>query len=224
MLGCCRGQSPILAEGSGRSPADLRRVVRRSATVEKYHVIIIDTQGAAGELQKTAAIAADVILSPIKPDVLSAAEFADGMLCMMESLNSLSDFGTDFRSGDLYVVISALERNNNARQVADLIRRSFFGHRQVKGILETVVPQSRRLYRCDHGQDPRSPIRPSQGRQVALGCHALSRVGALPSAERHLRRDGDLLCHELKAAHLSLSLIAQNDPIGDVVADRGVYG
>ncbi|AZS82060.1 ParA family protein [Achromobacter sp. SD115] len=120
----------------------MRRAVRRSAAVEKYHAIIIDTQGAAGELQKTAAMAADVILSPIKPDVLSAAEFADGTLRMMESLNSLSDFGADFRSGDLYVVISALERNNNARHVADQIRRSFLGHRQVKGILETVVPHA----------------------------------------------------------------------------------
>ena len=74
--------------------------------------------------------------------MLSAAEFADGTLRMMDSLNSLSDFGTDFRSGDLYVVISALERNNNARQVADQIRRSFAGHKQVKGILNTVVPHA----------------------------------------------------------------------------------
>lgn len=112
----------------------LRLAVRRSAAVEKYHGIIIDTQGAAGELQKTAAMTADMILAPFKPDVLSAAEFADGTLrLMVESLNSLSDFGADFRSGELYVVISDLERNNNARQVADQIRWSFADHKQVKG-------------------------------------------------------------------------------------------
>lgn len=120
----------------------LRRAARRSVAVEPYHVIIIDTQGAVGELQKTAAMAADVILSPIKPDVLSASEFADGTLRMMESLNSLSDFGPDFRSGELHVVISALERINNARQVADQVRRSFAGDQQVKGILDTVIPHA----------------------------------------------------------------------------------
>lgn len=118
----------------------LRRAVRRSVDLAGYQFVIIDTQGAAGELQKTAAMAADAIISPIVPEVLSAAEFADGTLQLLESLNRLADFGPDFRSGDLYVLLSAFERTKNARAVADSIRHRFVGHRQVKGILETVIP------------------------------------------------------------------------------------
>jgi len=137
-------------------------------------------------------MAADVILSPIKPDVLSAAEFADGTLRMMESLNSLSDFGADFRSGHLYVVISALERNNNARHVADQIRRSFPRSSAGEGNSGDGCAACSRLYRRDNCTNSGSSIRPSQRWQIALGRHASPGLGTLPRIEPHLRGPSSL--------------------------------
>lgn len=118
----------------------LRRAVR-SPAMQGFNAIIIDTQGATGELQRTAAMAADVMVSPIKPDVLSANEFSTGTMAMLDELNRLADFGEAFRSGDLYALINAQERNNNARGVTEYIRRSFAGHRKVK-VLNTIIPSA----------------------------------------------------------------------------------
>lgn len=120
----------------------LRRAVRRSPVLDRYHVVLIDTQGAKGELLNCAAMAADVILSPIKPEVLSVAEFAAGTLSMLETLNSMADFGPDIRSGELLVLISDIERTNNSREIAALIRREFIGYKNVKGVLNTTIPHA----------------------------------------------------------------------------------
>ncbi|WP_454688178.1 ParA family protein [Achromobacter aloeverae] len=120
----------------------MRRAVRRSPVLERYQVVLIDTQGAVGELQKTAAMAADRIISPIKPDILSANEFAGGTLAMLRSINAMADFNPDLRSGDLYVLISALDRSKNSREIAEHIRRHFIGQPYVKGVLNTVIPHA----------------------------------------------------------------------------------
>lgn len=98
----------------------LRRAMA-SPVVQPYNVVIIDTQGAVGELQKTAAMAADYMISPIKPDTLSAGEFSSGTLAMLDDLNRLADFGESFQSGDMFALINAQERNNNLRRRARVI-------------------------------------------------------------------------------------------------------
>lgn len=120
----------------------LRRAVRRSPVLDRYHVVLIDTQGAKGELLNCAAMAADTILSPIKPGILSVAEFTAGTLAMLETLNSMADFGPDIRSGDLLVLISDIERTNNSRELAAHIRREFIGYKNVKGVLSTAIPHA----------------------------------------------------------------------------------
>lgn len=118
----------------------LRRAMA-SPVVQPYNVVVIDTQGAVGELQKTAAMAADYMISPIKPDTLSAGEFSSGTLAMLDDLNRLADFGESFQSGDLFALINAQERNNNARALTTVIRQKFAGHKKVR-VLETVVPSA----------------------------------------------------------------------------------
>jgi len=43
---------------------------------EQYDVVLIDTQGAVGPLQDAAALAADILISPIVPETLSACDIA----------------------------------------------------------------------------------------------------------------------------------------------------
>ncbi|CAH2902174.1 MAG: ParA-like protein [uncultured Paraburkholderia sp.] len=119
----------------------IMRRAMNSPLLEGYDVVLIDTQGAVGELQKSAAMAADFMVSPVKPDALSAAEFATGTITMLDDLNRLADFGETFRSGDLLALINAHERTVNARALATVLRQRFSDHRRVR-VLDTVVPSA----------------------------------------------------------------------------------
>lgn len=119
----------------------IMRRAMRSPLLESYDVVLIDTQGAVGELQKSAAMAADFMVSPVKPDPLSAGEFATGTIFMLDDLNRLADFGESFRSGDLLALINAHERTNNARALVTVLRQRFKGHPKVR-VLNTVIPSA----------------------------------------------------------------------------------
>ncbi|HDR9277857.1 TPA: ParA family protein [Burkholderia vietnamiensis] len=119
----------------------IMRRAMRSPLLEPYDVVLIDTQGAVGELQKSAAMAADFMVSPVKPDALSAGEFVTGTIDMLDHLNRLADFGESFRSGDLLALINAHERTVNARVLAAVLRQRFANHRRVR-VLDTVVPSA----------------------------------------------------------------------------------
>jgi chromosome partitioning related protein ParA len=119
----------------------IMRRAMRSPLLEPYDVVLIDTQGAVGELQKSAAMAADFMISPVKPDSLSAGEFATGTVAMLAELNRLADFGASFRSGDLLALVNAHERTVDARVMAAVLRQQFAGHDRVR-VLDTVVPSA----------------------------------------------------------------------------------
>jgi chromosome partitioning related protein ParA len=119
----------------------LRRAMRTSLILERYNVVLIDTQGAAGRLQNTAAMAADFMISPIKPDMLSASEFATGTLNMLTELNRMADISPELHSGDLYAVINDHERTTNSRDITSSIRLQFAGHKKVR-VLATQIPHA----------------------------------------------------------------------------------
>ncbi len=119
----------------------MKRAVQSPYVRDNYDVVVIDTQGAVGELQKTAAMAADIMISPVNPTILSAREFASGTVNMLESINRLADFSADFRSGDLYALIYGMDRSNDSKLIADQIRNDFRSIHKVR-VMQTVVPQS----------------------------------------------------------------------------------
>jgi len=55
----------------------------------RYDIILIDTQGAAGALQDTAIFASDLLISPIAPDKVSASEFQRGTLSIVNEARKL---------------------------------------------------------------------------------------------------------------------------------------
>ena len=64
----------------------LRFALQSPAVAEHYDCVLIDTQGAIGPLQDAALMAADILVSPITPEILSAREFKDGTMELLERL------------------------------------------------------------------------------------------------------------------------------------------
>jgi len=59
----------------------------------QYDFVLIDTQGAVGPLQDAAVAAADFMLSPIPPEILSAREFVRGTVSMIKRLEPMARLG-----------------------------------------------------------------------------------------------------------------------------------
>ncbi len=107
--------------------------------LEQYDIILIDTQGAVGPLQDAGVLAADLLLSPIPPEILSAREFARGTLGMLERLRPMGHLGAPV--GHLHGLIYRMDRTIDAADVASTLRRATFGEsRGGISILSTVVP------------------------------------------------------------------------------------
>jgi chromosome partitioning related protein ParA len=119
----------------------MKRAVQSPYVRDTYDVVVIDTQGAVGELQKTAAMAANIMISPVNPTILSAREFASGTLAMLESINRLADFSADFRSGDLYALIYGMDRSTDCRIIAEQLRTDFRSNHRVR-VMQTTIPHS----------------------------------------------------------------------------------
>lgn len=115
------------------------RLKHSLSQLKHYDFILIDTQGAAGPLQDVGVLAADLLLSPIPPEILSAREFSRGTLSMIERLKPMQYLGAPV--GPLYGLIYKMDRTIDARVIAETLRKSTFA--ESKGgisILETVIP------------------------------------------------------------------------------------
>ncbi|WP_111748837.1 ParA family protein [Salinisphaera orenii] len=119
---------------------DGRIRMRRALTdCHSYDFVLIDTQGASGPLQDLGVLAADILLSPIPPEILSAREFTRGTLNMLQRLEPMQYMGAPV--GHLYGLCYRMDRTVDARNVSDTLRRASFGDsRGVITILNTVVP------------------------------------------------------------------------------------
>jgi chromosome partitioning related protein ParA len=85
-----------------------------------YDIVLIDTQGAVGPLQDAAVLAADRLLSPIPPEMLSAREFGRGTLEMLDRVDQFGYLG--IRVGPLHAVVYRMDRTVDARRIADQLR------------------------------------------------------------------------------------------------------
>ena len=132
----------------------LKRAVRAQVVRENFDLVIIDTQGAKGELQRTAAMAADLMVCPIKPDMLNFSEFCTGTLEMLNSLNAMADIIPEMKAGPLAIFVNALTRTTNARLIDEAIRTQFRSHPTIR-LLDTKVPQSNAFV---SGRTYRTPV------------------------------------------------------------------
>ena len=119
----------------------LRLALQSALVVDAYDCVLIDTQGAMGPVQDAAILAADILVSPITPEVLSAREFRDGTLELLERLEPGSAFGATL--GPVKAVIYRQDRTADARLIAAKIREDFVRLEDRFSILDTVVPHAK---------------------------------------------------------------------------------
>ena len=119
----------------------LRMALQAPAVVESYDCVLIDTQGAVGALQDAAALAADILVSPITPEILSAREFKDGTMDLLDRLEPSSALGAAL--GPMKAVIYRQDRTTDARVIAAGIREDFIKLKGRVTVLETVVPHAK---------------------------------------------------------------------------------
>jgi chromosome partitioning related protein ParA len=118
-----------------------------------YDIVLIDTQGAVGPLQDVGVLAADFLISPIPPEILSAREFARGTLAMLERLEPMKYLGAPL--GHLYGLVYRMDHTVDARRVAEGLRKATFAEsRGVISILDTVVPATVAYREAATGRTP----------------------------------------------------------------------
>ena len=119
----------------------LRLALNELAAADAYDCVLIDTQGAIGPLQDAAALAADILVSPITPEILSAREFKDGTMELLERLEPGSALGATL--GPMKAVIYRQDRTADARIIASGIREDFIKLKGRVSVLDTVVPHAK---------------------------------------------------------------------------------
>ncbi len=109
----------------------------------KYDIVVIDTQGAVGPLQTSAAYASDILLSPVRPEVLSAREFLSGTREILRKLDRGMISG--LARPPLYAFINALDRTRDSRFTKDMITEAIaeFDVTERVKLLNTIIPQSK---------------------------------------------------------------------------------
>ena len=88
----------------------------------EYDLVLIDTQGAAGPLQESAIFAGDTVLSPIRPDKVSAAEFHRGSVRVVSEQRAMGE-RMGVVVGPMYGLIYGVERTRDARLYLDALSR-----------------------------------------------------------------------------------------------------
>jgi chromosome partitioning related protein ParA len=119
----------------------LRFALQSPAVAGAYDCVLIDTQGAVGPLQDTAVMAADILVSPIAPEILSAREFKDGTMELLSRLEPGSALGAPL--GAMKAVIYRQDRTADARTIAGGIREDFTRLNGRVSVLDTVVPHAK---------------------------------------------------------------------------------
>ena len=138
-----------------------------AASEDYYDCVLIDTQGTVGPLQDTAALAATQIISPIKPEILSAREFKTGTMELLARLEPSPN--SQYRVGPVKAVISMMDRTTDARFIAESIRQDFIKLGGRVTILNTVIPDAK-------------SYKESATLCVPAHRHEPSRKGTMPSA------------------------------------------
>ncbi len=89
---------------------------------QEYDFIFIDTQGSVGALQEATIIAADLLISPVVPDKLCAAEFLHNTLGMINKLSDSAYF-MGFEIAPLHVFLNRSNNTSDSQNYAIEIRQ-----------------------------------------------------------------------------------------------------
>ena len=145
----------------------LRHALRAGLVPSAYDCVLIDTPGAIGPLQDAAVMAADVLVSPITPEILSAREFRDGTMELLARLEPGSALGAP--PAPVKAVIYRQDRTADARLIVAGIALEFDRPNERVSLLRTVVPHAK-------------AYKEAATLRVPVHQHERRREGTMPSA------------------------------------------
>lgn len=138
---------------------------------ELYDVALIDTQGAIGALLDTAVLAADFLISPVPPEMLSAREFMRGGVQELYARLKPMEKIIGVKIAPMKAVIYRQTRLTDAKNVADGIREAFLETNGRVIVLDTVIPDAKAYLEATT-------------RRIPVHLHEPSRSGPMPSASQ----------------------------------------
>ena len=104
-----------------------------------YDFVVIDTPGSLSALQDAAVLAADLLISPLPPEMLSAREFSRGTLNMLERLRPMEHMNVPVPP--LLAVLNRVDRTRDAAEIAAALRSELLADEQGRiRLLDTVIP------------------------------------------------------------------------------------
>ncbi len=113
--------------------------------IDGYDLIIIDTRGTRGITVDMTVLASDLILSPLRPELVSAREFMRGTLGIYKNLHIFTDYG--IRLPPLKAVINCFDHTNDSKEVIANLKDLFANTENPNiELLDFVIP-SRVAYR-----------------------------------------------------------------------------
>lgn len=131
------GDNQLQAWLASKSDGRFRLKIAIGHLKAEYDYIIIDTQGAKGNLQDAAVLAADVLLTPIPPESASIKELERGTLALLDELQSYKDMGINVPH--LFGVFYKVDHTNDAKQFISYVLKNENDKCQM---LKTRIPQS----------------------------------------------------------------------------------
>lgn len=131
------GQLPNLLLHAPDGRTRLRYLLERFDVI--YDLIIIDTPGSLSALQDAAVLAADLLVSPLPPEMLSAREFSRGTMSMLERLRPMQRVGIPVPP--LAALLNRLDRTRDAAEIGAALRQELFARAELDvRLLETAIP------------------------------------------------------------------------------------
>ena len=131
------GQLPNLLLHAPDGRTRLRHLLDRLD--DSYDIVIIDTPGSQSALQDAAVLAADQLISPLPPEMLSAREFSRGTIAMLERLRPMERLGIPVPP--LVAVLNRVDHTRNAAEIALAVRNELLhGHGVQLRLLDTAIP------------------------------------------------------------------------------------
>lgn len=110
-------RNPVSMQFSFKNP------LKHPAIASAYDVVIIDTQGAVGHLQDAAVVAADLLLVPATPDMISAREFIANVKALIERHDSVSSMG--LKMPQMKAFLNKSQKTSDSKEMSAMIRESF---------------------------------------------------------------------------------------------------
>ena len=92
----------------------------------EYDAILIDTQGAVGPLQEASIFAGNLILTPIRPDKVSASEYLRGSVRVVTEQRAMGK-RMGLQVGPMYGLLYGAERTNDSNEYLEALSRLLSG-------------------------------------------------------------------------------------------------